>query len=53
MLSEQNHEIEELIIQRDVASKNGDGALVMNLKDEIAVAVNQRDFLAKVKQPDR
>ncbi|HWY20846.1 MAG TPA: hypothetical protein VNX26_06460 [Candidatus Acidoferrum sp.] len=55
MTSKTTSKIEELIGQREIARKNGDGTLVMNLQDEIAVAVNERDrgdFLAQVKQPD-
>jgi len=47
--------ITELIMQRDDARKNGDGAQVMNLQDEITAKVNERDrgdFLAQIKQPD-
>lgn len=43
MTSKITTKIAGLITQREAASKNGDGALVMNLKDEIAVAVNERD----------
>ncbi|MGB7599348.1 MAG: hypothetical protein WBM24_03520 [Candidatus Sulfotelmatobacter sp.] len=47
--------VEELIGQREVARKSGDGALVMNLQDEIDSTVNERNretFLAQVEQPD-
>jgi hypothetical protein len=55
MTSNITSKIEELIGRREIARKNGDGSLVMNLKDDIAVAVNEREreeFLAQIKQAD-